>query len=97
MRTLERDAAIGYVQATVTAAGGVADVAWVIGVPWQGRGFASEAAAALVAWLRAEGVRVVTAHVHPEHAASAAVAARAGLVPTDEIEDGERVWRLGPT
>jgi len=71
-------------------------VAWVIGVPSQGRGYATEAAAALVAHLRALGVRTITAHVHPDHAASAAVAAAIGLLPTDETERGERVWRLEP-
>ena len=34
----------------------------------------------------------VVAYIHPEHHASAAVAARAGLLPT-EIDEGERVWR----
>jgi RimJ/RimL family protein N-acetyltransferase len=37
----------------------------------------------------------VTAYVHPGHAASQAVARRAGLSPTDEIVDGEVVWRRG--
>src|SRR5688572_17034591 len=36
---------VGFVQATVT--GDSADVAWVIGVDWQGQGFASEAASAM--------------------------------------------------
>ena len=79
--------AIGYVQATVR--GGAADVAWVIGVPWQGRGYAAEAAMAIVAWLGGP----VTAHIHPDHKGSASVARRLGLEPTDEIEDGEVVWR----
>lgn len=39
------------------------------------------------------GEPTIVAHVHPSHAASAAVARHAGLVPTEEIEDGERVWR----
>jgi len=34
----------------------------------------------------------ITAHVHPGHHASAAVAARAGLAATRELHDGERVW-----
>jgi RimJ/RimL family protein N-acetyltransferase len=87
--------AIGYVQATITGAGErrSADIAWVIGVPWQGHGYATEAAQLLVATLAADGVRTITAHVHPDHAASAAVARAAGLEPTDELEDGERVWR----
>lgn len=85
--------ATGFVQATLTNGGRAADIAWVIGVPWQGRGYATEAATALVAWLLARGVATITAHVHHDHAASAAVAVRAGLFPTSEIEDGEIVWR----
>ena len=85
--------AVGTVQATITAAGGEAEVAWVIGVPWQGQGLATEAARGLVAWLEAGGVQAITAHVHPDHHASAAVAARAGLAATGEMHDGERVWR----
>jgi RimJ/RimL family protein N-acetyltransferase len=87
--------AVGTVQATLTSrdAGRIAHVAWVVGVDWQDRGFASEAAQALVQWLRAEGVDEVLANIHPSHRASAAVAARAGLRPTDEHVDGEQVWR----
>lgn len=86
--------AIGFVQATIVDAGGSADVAWVIGTPWQGQGFATEAARALVDWLQLVGVSLITAHVHPDHRASAAVSARSGLEPTDRVEDGERVWQL---
>lgn len=85
--------AIGTVQATVAVAELAAEIAWVIGVPWQGRGYASEAAAGLVEWLESTGTTTVIAHVHPDHVASGRVAARAGLSPTDELEDGERVWR----
>lgn len=83
----------GTVQATVGAAGATAEVAWVVGTPWQGRGIATEAARALVAWLERRGVRTVVAHVHPEHRASAAVAAAAGLSPTRERHEGEVRWR----
>lgn len=87
----------GTVQATVDGPGrDRAEIAWVVGTPWQGRGFASEAAASLVGWLREQGVRTVVAHVHPEHHASAAVARAAGLAPTAEVLDGEVRWRLGP-
>jgi pimeloyl-ACP methyl ester carboxylesterase len=87
--------AVGTVQATVTrrAERREAAVAWVIGTPWQGRGYASEAAIALVSWLSGQGAAAITAHIHPRHAASATVAERAGLVPTAEEVDGERVWR----
>jgi RimJ/RimL family protein N-acetyltransferase len=88
------DQPIGQLQATVVEGGRRADIAWVVGRRWQGRGYASEAAKALVEWLGANGVITITAHVHPDHAASARVAANAGLAQTEEIEDGERVWRL---
>lgn len=83
-------AALGYVQATVK--GGVADIAWVIGVDWQGQGYAKEAASALVSWLLASGVAGITAHVHPEHFASLGVARAAGLAFTGRLLDGEQVW-----
>jgi RimJ/RimL family protein N-acetyltransferase len=84
----------GTVQATITRdpRASVAEVAWVIGTRWQGRGIATEAAQGLVGWL-ADEADVVIAHVHPGHAASAAVAAACGLVPTDEVVDGEIRWR----
>ena len=84
----------GYVQATVR--GARAEVAWVVGARWQGRGYAKEAAAGLVRHLLDQGsVRTVVAHIHPGHAASAAVASAAGLLPTGEWEDGEVRWRRG--
>ncbi|MER5478646.1 GNAT family N-acetyltransferase [Streptomyces sp. NPDC002734] len=84
----------GTVQATVHFDGPdtVAEVAWVVGTPWQGRGIAGEAAHALVDWLGRQGVRTVVAHIHPDHAASAAVATAAGLEATDECHDGEIRW-----
>ncbi|MER5514603.1 GNAT family N-acetyltransferase [Streptomyces sp. NPDC002763] len=80
----------GTVQATV--AGPVAEIAWVVGTPWQGRGIATEAARALVAWLTRQPVHTVIAHIHPDHSASAAVARAAGLTPTDVQHDGEIRW-----
>jgi RimJ/RimL family protein N-acetyltransferase len=88
--------AVGYVQATIADEGRRAEIAWVVGLRRQGRGYASEAARAVVDWLRARGVVSVQAHIHPEHAASAAVAHRAGLLPTDRFDDGERLWRSRP-
>ncbi|MEU1804567.1 GNAT family N-acetyltransferase [Streptomyces sp. NPDC019937] len=87
---------VGTVQATVggPAADRTAEVAWVVGVPWQGRGYATEAARALVGWLTARCVTQVVAHIHPRHAASAAVARAAGLAPTSHRQDGEVRWRM---
>lgn len=86
----------GTVQATITTddQGGVAEIAWVVGTPWQRRGLATEAARALVVWLGKHAVRTVIAHIHPDHKASATVATAAGLTPTDESHDGEVRWRL---
>jgi RimJ/RimL family protein N-acetyltransferase len=86
-------AAVGTVQATIADGGRSAEIAWLVGVPWQGCGYASEAARALVGWLDGRGVQVITACIHPRHDASAAVAQRAGLSPTGEFRDGERIWR----
>jgi RimJ/RimL family protein N-acetyltransferase len=93
VRTRSDRRAIGTVQATITHERRRASIAWVIGVPWQGQGFATEAACALVGWLDGQQVHSIKANIHPDNLASAAVAARAGLAPTDELVDGERVWR----
>ena len=53
----------------------------VFGTPWQGRGYATEAAIALIRWLEMDGVRSITAHVHPQHTASAKVAERQASSP----------------
>lgn len=86
----------GTVQATISTAGDqpVAEVAWVVGRPWQGQGIATEAAKALIAWLQRKSIHTVVAHIHPRHQASAAVAAAAGLTLTDHWQDGEIRWRL---
>ena len=90
VRTVEDGHAIGFVQATIVD--GIADVAWLTGTPWQGRGFATEAAREMVAVLAQLGISHITAHVRADHVASARVAANLGLSPTDEVEDGEVVW-----
>lgn len=101
LRETASGAAVGYVQATLDADGpsgasrSPALVAWVVGTPWQGRGFAQEAAAALVGRLRSAGW-VVAADVHPGHAASQGVARAVGLRPTGEVVDGEIRWSSGP-
>ena len=84
-------AALGYVQATVT--GAQADLAWVVGVPWQGRGYAREAATAMRDCLAGRGVTAFSAHVHPEHEASQRVAASLGLRPSGRLDaEGEMIW-----
>ncbi len=70
----------------------VAEIARVVGTPWQGSGIATEAVRGLVDWLAGRPVRGVIAHIHPAHRASAAVAAAAGLTPTADRHDGEVRW-----
>ncbi|OLT31472.1 hypothetical protein BJF79_37070 [Actinomadura sp. CNU-125] len=72
----------------------VASVAWVIGMPYQGFGFATEAARALLGWLHDRGVHEIVALIHPRNRPSAAVAAKLGLRRTAETADDETVWRL---
>jgi RimJ/RimL family protein N-acetyltransferase len=86
---------VGTVQATIGRRdrGWTAEIAWVVGLRWQGQGYATEAARALVAWLGRHDVHEIVAHIHPDHLASAGVAAQAGLRPTGDQVEGEQVWR----
>lgn len=94
VRLRDENRLTGTVQATITLADRTAEIAWVVGTPWQGRGIAREAAQGLVTWLRTQPVDTVIAHVHPDHHASAAVARSAGLTATGEVNDGETRWLL---
>jgi RimJ/RimL family protein N-acetyltransferase len=94
LRVTASGAAVGELQATLPAAGstaGPALVAWVVGTPFQGHGYATEAALSLVGRLRSAGW-LVAADIHPDHVASQRVARAAGLTPTDVIVDGEVRW-----
>ena len=86
---------VGFVQATVANDGAqlVADIAWMISPSWQGRGFASEAAQAMLEWLRSRGVHRFTAHIHPANRASMHVAQNQGLCATLSEKDGETRWQ----
>ena len=89
--------AVGMLQAAFSDEGRTVEMAWAVGVGWQGQGIASEAARAVVGWLERRGVATITAHIHPDHHASAKVATRAGLRPTGEYRDyeglREQLWR----
>jgi RimJ/RimL family protein N-acetyltransferase len=94
VRERERLSAVGTVQTNLVREEDdmVAEVAWVIGVPHQRRGYAIEAAKAMVAWLGRHEVIVVAARINPRHAASIAVAIRLGLTATCANLDGETRW-----
>ncbi len=87
--------AAGGVQANLTVEDGavVAELAWVLGTAHQGRGYAREAAAAMIAWLRAEGVDRFIADIDPAHEASHRVALALGLTRSSEPgEAGSERW-----
>ena len=93
VRTRESRTAVGYVQVTVALAEEVADMAWVIGSQHQRRGYAREAAAAVLDWLsRMLPAQRITAHIGDENLASQGVARHLGFSPTGEVENGEQVW-----
>jgi RimJ/RimL family protein N-acetyltransferase len=84
--------AVGHIQATVR--GTVAELAWVIAVDVQGRGYATEATRAAARSLRDDdGIGTLEATIAEGHVASEGVARHLGLVVTGEVRDGERVWR----
>ena len=91
VRLREDSRAIGVLQATV--ADGETAIAWTIGTAFQRQGFATEAGAALLPWLRATiGDATIVAWIHPDHLASQAVARRIGMQPSDRVRDGEIAW-----
>ena len=69
----------------------------------QGRGYATEAAAAVrdavlgPDSVTGDDVTLVHAHIAPGHMASVTVARRLGLVPTEVVHDGETRWHLRPS
>jgi RimJ/RimL family protein N-acetyltransferase len=88
VRRRQDGGATGWVQATVRR--DRAEVAYAT-LPSQRRhGYTAEAVAAVLGWL---DERVVEAHIAEENLGSAAVARAVGLRPTDELDDGEVVWR----
>jgi RimJ/RimL family protein N-acetyltransferase len=96
LRERETGAVVGTVQATIqyfdALSAPEAEIAWAIGTGQQGRGLATEAASAMVSWLRQHGVPMFIAHVHPDHLASARVAEHLGLIATTTMVEGELRW-----
>jgi RimJ/RimL family protein N-acetyltransferase len=94
LRHRRTSAAVGFVQASMGAQATppAAVVAWVVVRAHQRQGYAREAGAAMVGWLRECGVGPVTAYIHRDHRASMAVAAGLGLRPTDTVVNGEIRW-----
>lgn len=75
---------------------GMVEIAYGIDQAFRGRGYAQEAAAALVDFaLGASGVRVIRAHTRPENGASARVLEACGFARIGEVIDPDDgvVWR----
>lgn len=75
---------------------GCVEIAYGVSPERRGRGYATEAAAALVAFAFAqEGVRLVRAHTLPENGASPRVLEKCGFVRVGEVVDPDDglVWR----
>ena len=75
---------------------GVVELAYGVEPEHRGRGYATEAAAALVAFAGGRGaVRLVWAHTQPRNSASGRVLTKCGFVRVGEVVDPEdgRVWR----
>jgi ribosomal-protein-alanine N-acetyltransferase len=77
------------------------EIAYAVDPAYRGRGYAKEAATALVDFALGAGARIVRAHTRPERGASARVLAACGFTWVGEVVDPEDglVWRwevLGP-
>jgi RimJ/RimL family protein N-acetyltransferase len=75
---------------------GVVEIAYAVEPDQQGRGYATEAAAALVAYAFGSGpVRLVVAHTRPTHGASPRVLTKLGFSRVGDVVDPEDglVWR----
>jgi len=90
VQLIESSISIGYVQATVKD--GKADLAWLIGVNWQGQGYATEATGMLAGWLADNQIDKMTAHLHTDHKVSQRIARSVGLHRSGLLHDGEEIW-----
>ena len=92
VRLKEPDGVVGHFQASVRAT--QADLAWVIGLPFQRRGYATEAARAVAEWLKKRfALRELQAKIHTDHIASQRIAERIGLQrPSETTPQGEQIW-----
>ena len=96
LRHRESGVVVGGVQAEVTPAddGWHAEIAWIVGCEHQRRGYAREAAGAMLAWLRAVGVAHVCGDIHERNEPSIHLARALELVATDDAteHDGDVRW-----
>ncbi len=71
------------------------EMGWTVLPAWRGRGIATEAVAALVAWALEQGVSGVVAGIDPANLASQRVAERVGfhrVAAVDDDDEREDIW-----
>jgi RimJ/RimL family protein N-acetyltransferase len=74
---------------------GAAEVGYTIFPEHRGQGYATEVARAMLDWARREhGVTEFVSGVAPDNAPSLRVNDKLGFVPTGDVIDGERIFRL---
>jgi RimJ/RimL family protein N-acetyltransferase len=91
LRLRARGELVGHLQVGVLP--DHADMAWLLGSKWQHRGYATEAAKAVLSWLRPHGVLEIRAAINPRHVASIRVAERLGFCRTTELSGTELIWK----
>jgi [ribosomal protein S5]-alanine N-acetyltransferase len=79
-------------------ADGTVDLGWGVEPTYRGRGFATEGAQGVLAWVLGQpGVRRVTARIQPENLPSIRVARRLGLRPTAKRHPEQGIiWEIAP-
>ncbi len=72
----------------------LAEVGWHVAKAWQGRGYATEAAAGLLAHARQQGVGSVYAKILPDNLASRGVSLRLGMRVVGRLDDPHGLHEL---
>jgi 8-oxo-dGTP diphosphatase len=82
---LEAPGLIGTIGLGLDGAGEEADMGWWVGGPFQGQGYASEAASCVVDFARTMGLHRLTAGTHPDNLVSQSVARKLGMRPAGRL------------
>lgn len=70
------------------------ELGYIVAVDWQRKGIATEVCTAVLEYARdVLGKQRVYARIHPDNKASIRLIQKLGFAETDEIVDGERVWK----
>lgn len=101
--TLKDDTLIGQVAITQPPHFPEREIGWILFDGQDGQGYATEAATAALHWAWAQGFDTLVSYIHPENAASRALAVRLGAthdpeaaLPTGETDEETMVFRHVP-